>query len=102
MKKFILISFVLVMAVFVLSSCNNTDNTDAKEGFYPGTVKVGHLVALDMGPLFVAKESGFFDAEGIDVETVFFSNPGDNNAALAGGSIKFSTNPLTLAHTKLR
>jgi len=29
---------------------------------------------------------------------VFFSNPGDNNAALVGGSIQFSTNPFTLPY----
>jgi hypothetical protein len=29
-------------------------------------------------------------------ETIFFANPGDNNAALAGGFIDFSTNPFTL------
>ncbi len=59
-------------------------------------VKAGHLVALDMAPLFVAKESGCFQKYGLEVETVFFSNPGDNNAALAGGEIDFSTNPFTL------
>lgn len=59
-------------------------------------VKVGHLVALDMAPLFVAKESGCFQKNGLDVQTVFFANPGDNNAALAGGAIDFSINPFTL------
>lgn len=59
-------------------------------------VRAGHLVALDMAPLFVAKESGCFEKYGLDVETVFFANPGDNNAALAGGAIDFSTNPFTL------
>lgn len=59
-------------------------------------VKAGHLVAIDMAPLFVAKESGCFTQNGLDVETVFFANPGDNNAALAGGAIDFSTNPFTL------
>jgi ABC-type nitrate/sulfonate/bicarbonate transport system substrate-binding protein len=59
-------------------------------------VKAGHLVAIDMAPLFVAKESGCFTQQGLDVETVFFANPGDNNAALAGGAIDFSTNPFTL------
>jgi ABC-type nitrate/sulfonate/bicarbonate transport system substrate-binding protein len=59
-------------------------------------VKVGHLVALDMAPLFVGKESGCFEKTGLDVETIFFANPGDNNAALAGGSIDFSINPFTL------
>jgi ABC-type nitrate/sulfonate/bicarbonate transport system substrate-binding protein len=59
-------------------------------------VKAGHLVALDMAPLFVGKESGCFEKAVLDVETIFFANPGDNNAALAGGSIDFSTNPFTL------
>lgn len=59
-------------------------------------VKAGHLVALDMAPLFVAKESGCFEKYGLDVETIFFANPGDNNTALAGGDIDFSTNPFTL------
>ncbi|GGC50208.1 ABC transporter substrate-binding protein [Chelatococcus reniformis] len=59
-------------------------------------IKVGHLVALDMAPLFVGKEAGCFEKQGLDVETVFFANPGDNNAALAGGEIDFSINPFTL------
>lgn len=59
-------------------------------------IKAGHLVAIDMAPLFIAKESGCFSQNGLDVETVFFANPGDNNAALAGGAIDFSTNPFTL------
>lgn len=59
-------------------------------------VKAGHLVALDMAPLFLGKESGCFAKFGLDLETVFFANPGDNNAALAAGAIDFSTNPFTL------
>lgn len=59
-------------------------------------VKAGHLVALDMAPLFVGVESGCFAENGLAVETVAFTNPGDNNAALAGSQIDFSTNPFTL------
>jgi ABC-type nitrate/sulfonate/bicarbonate transport system substrate-binding protein len=59
-------------------------------------IKVGHLVALDMAPLFVAKEARFFEKYGLEVEPVFFANPGDNNAALAGGAIDLSINPFTL------
>jgi len=56
----------------------------------PIKVKAGHLVAIDMAPLFVAKESGCFEKHGLDVETV--SSPSrDNNAALAGGAIDFRT-----------
>lgn len=59
-------------------------------------VTAGHLIALDMAPLFVGVESGCFEQQGLQVDTRFFANPGDNNAALAGGAIDFSTNPFTL------
>lgn len=59
-------------------------------------IKVGHLVALDMAPLFVAHAGGCFAENGLEVEPIFFANPGDNNAALAGGAIDFSVNPFTL------
>lgn len=59
-------------------------------------VTAGHLVALDMAPLFVASESGCFEQFGLQVDLRFFANPGDNNAALAGRAIDFSTNPFTL------
>lgn len=72
--------------------------TEASTGLYPGKVKIGHLVALDMAPLFIAQEAGYFRDEGLDTETVFFSNPGDNNAALTGGSLQMTINPFTLAY----
>ncbi|GGB63622.1 hypothetical protein GCM10011316_39360 [Roseibium aquae] len=79
-----------IVAVVALSGATTVNAQDLTK------VKAGHLVAIDMAPLFVAKESGCFASEGLDVETVFFANPGDNNAALAGGAIDFSTNPFTL------
>jgi len=75
------------------TSASEAEQAEAQE-LIP--VKAGHLVALDMAPLFVGVESGCFEENGLAVETVFFTNPGDNNAALAGGSIDFSTNPFTL------
>jgi ABC-type nitrate/sulfonate/bicarbonate transport system substrate-binding protein len=68
------------------------------KGVYSGKIHVGHLVALDMAPLFLAKEAGYFKEESLDVDTTFFSNPGDNNVALTGGSLQFSVNPFTLPY----
>jgi len=68
----------------------------SSEAADPVKIKVGHLVALDMAPLFVAKETECFSQNGLDVETIFFANPGDSNAALAGKAIDFSINPFTL------
>jgi ABC-type nitrate/sulfonate/bicarbonate transport system substrate-binding protein len=62
----------------------------------PTKIKVGHLVAIDLAPLFVAKETNCFKDQGLDVDTVFFASPGDNNAALAGKVVDVSINPFTL------
>lgn len=78
------------------TAATSTSEADQAEPQELIPVKAGHLVALDMAPLFVGVESGCFEENGLAVETVFFTNPGDNNAALAGGSIDFSTNPFTL------
>ena len=90
---------VVILAIVFFATGNKSSNTaQTSDGLFPGKIKVGHLVALDMAPLFIAKEAGYFKDEGLDVDTVFFSNPGDNNAALAGGSEQFSINPFTLAY----
>lgn len=91
MKKIItlIIALLTIGAVVYWQTLNKTKDELTK-------VRVGHLVALDMAPLFVAKEAGYFKEEGLNVETVFFANPGDNNGALASGDIQFSTNPFTL------
>jgi ABC-type nitrate/sulfonate/bicarbonate transport system substrate-binding protein len=91
---------VPVLGVLFLGACASsppsTDTPAATTSDDLVTVKAGHLVALDMAPLFLGVEAGCFEENGLAVETVFFTNPGDNNAALAGGSIDFSTNPFTL------
>ncbi len=88
----------------VITACASTQQTattstaqpvsNSSEALTP--VKVGHLVALDMAPLFVGVESGCFKQNGLAVETVAFTNPGDNNAALAGSAVDFNINPFTL------
>jgi len=94
----IIVIIAIVVIAIILSSPSPKEQQVTTEEMYPGTVKVGHLVALDMAPLFIAKEAGYFSDEGLDVETIFFSNPGDANAALAGGSLQLTINPFTLAY----
>ena len=104
-KKAIALSLGSVAISVAIASCTATQSvtedpsTTPVEGSDPQSlipVKVGHLVALDMAPLFVGVESGCFKEHGLAVETVAFTNPGDNNAGLAGGAVDFNVNPFTL------
>ncbi|HWN71167.1 MAG TPA: ABC transporter substrate-binding protein [Haliangium sp.] len=65
-------------------------------------VTVGHLVSLDHAPLFVAKEAGYFEEQGLDVELRFFVDIFANNDALAAGEIDFSSNPFTMPYLALQ
>ena len=50
-------------------------------------LKVGHLPVTGHAKFFVAKEEGFFKAEGLDVELVEFANSADGLAALRAGKL---------------
>jgi ABC-type nitrate/sulfonate/bicarbonate transport system substrate-binding protein len=66
------------------------------------TVTAGHLISLDHAPLFVAKEAGYFEEEGLDMELKFFVDIFANNDALAAGEIDFSSNPFTTPYVALQ
>jgi len=48
----------------------------------PAPLKVGILPDADSLPLMVARDGGFFEAEGVRVELVEFSNPNELSAAI--------------------
>jgi len=51
------------------------------------SLKVGHLPVTGHAKFYVAKEEGFFKAEGLDVELVEFANSADGLAALRAGKL---------------
>lgn len=59
------------------------------------TVNVGHLVGICMSPLFYAKATEIFKAEGLDVQMKFMPNPGDALTALNSGAMDIIHNPFT-------
>lgn len=53
------------------------------------TVKIGSLKATNVGPAFIAKEKGYFAAEGLDVDFIFFESAQPVAVGLAAGSLDF-------------
>ena len=52
-------------------------------------IKLGSLTAVNAGPLFIAKEKGYFAAEGLDAELVSFDAAQPVAVAVASGAIDF-------------
>lgn len=53
------------------------------------TIKIGSLTVANVGPIFIAKEKGYFTAEGLTVELVSFDAAQPVAVAVASGSVDF-------------
>jgi NitT/TauT family transport system substrate-binding protein len=54
-------------------------------------IKIGALKSSNAGPTFIAKEKGYFAAEGLDAELVYFDAAQPIAVAVASGSVDFGT-----------
>lgn len=52
-------------------------------------IKIGSLKAANVGPAFIAKEKGYFAAEGLDVEFTYFESAQPVAVGIAAGSLDF-------------
>lgn len=87
MKKWLLILCSL-MLLLALGACGNEKGSEASEnGKSSEPLKVTLPTWTGYGPLFLAKEKGFFEKNGIDVELSIIEGLGERKAALAGGKI---------------
>ncbi len=99
----IILIVVLILWIFIYNKywtliITSNNMIETKTWRYEWKIKVWHLVALDMAPMFIAQEAWYFQDEWLDIETVFFTNPWDSNAALAWWSLQFNINPFTLPY----
>ena len=53
------------------------------------SIKIGSLKAANVGPAFIAKEKGYFAAEGLDVEFSYFESAQPVAVGVASGSLDF-------------
>ncbi|WP_099221941.1 ABC transporter substrate-binding protein [Listeria costaricensis] len=89
----------LLLAVFfvlVLAACSNTGDadkaSDKKEAekelkTTDQVLNIGTLPAESAIPIILAKEKGFFEDEGVNVEITSFNSPNDRNVAAQAGKI---------------
>ncbi len=79
MRKVTLLSLVLVFAVALLAGGT---------AFAGEQIKLGMSTWLGYAPLYLAKEKGFFQKRGVDVDIVVIESPADRRAAFAADRIQ--------------
>ncbi|HEX6683666.1 MAG TPA: ABC transporter substrate-binding protein [Candidatus Limnocylindrales bacterium] len=63
-----LAALALLTTLFAGSACSNTPNTPAPAPGQPEKVTVGVIAILDVAPIYLGKQKGFFSSRNIDLE----------------------------------
>lgn len=78
MKK---IALIIVALMLVMSGCS-ADQTDEKM-----VLNIGLMPAVDTAPIFLAKDSGYFEENNLEVNIEIYTNAQDRQSALQANAI---------------
>ncbi|MEG6523776.1 ABC transporter substrate-binding protein [Desulfotomaculum sp. 1211_IL3151] len=93
-KSFALLVTLLMILTVALTGCGGGQKEESKEGANkaseskPVSFKLAHATWVGYGPLYIAKEKGFFDKYGIHPELVVIEDESQYAGALASGQIQ--------------
>ncbi len=88
------IQYLLFLATIIFfAGCGPASSSPKTEVH---TVRIGYLPAIVSLPVFVAKDQGLFQKEGVSVSLVQFNNSADMGAALATGKIDIAASLATV------
>ncbi len=80
MKRILLFLLILSVVSGIAAGCEKKEALDY-------TIKFGILPAESAIPIIIAKEKGFYEKEGVDVEVLSFNSPNERNVAVQAEQI---------------
>lgn len=85
MKKKVMFALMLIIIMVTMIGCSRTQGP--AQGEKVELLRVGILPDIDSLPFVVAKEKGYFEEVGANVELITFKNPIERDSAIQSGSI---------------
>ena len=80
MKKILLVLMLMMLTVALIASGCAKEET-------PQTLKIGVMSDIGAAPYIIAKENGYFEALGLDVEITVFKSATDRDTAMQTGNL---------------
>ena len=90
MKKNLWLSLILFCTLIFLASCQGEKDENgqkAGENEENPSLTIGVMPAVDAAPIFLAKEKGYFEELGLDVNIQIYTNAMNRQSALQAGEI---------------
>ncbi|MBQ6819705.1 MAG: ABC transporter substrate-binding protein, partial [Clostridium sp.] len=82
--KKLLTTFMALAMVGTMAGCAKTETEEVKE---TKKLSFGAMSSIDIVPIVIAKEKGYFEEEGLDLDFQTFTSAKDRDAALQAGEL---------------
>lgn len=82
-KKLVCLSLIIALLAFLLAGCGGQEQKAGE----PIKFKIGHATWVGYGPLYIAKEKGYFQENGIDPELTVVEDESQYAAAVTSGEL---------------
>lgn len=92
-KRWISTAALATVAVFALSACSGSPEPEPEKPTEMTTLKVATIGLTSDGSLLAGIEQGFFEEEGLEIETSVVANPPAGIAAAQGGQVDIAYAP---------
>jgi NitT/TauT family transport system substrate-binding protein len=95
MKRFLcFLAGATLLLALLLSGCGGGTTQTGETGKEPVKFKIGHCTWIGYGPLYIAKEKGFFQENNIDPELLIIEDESQYAAAVTSGQVEGLANVL--------
>lgn len=95
MKKFVALCYIILLVI--VAGCGGGVKEPQKQGTGRMPLVIGLMPDTDSAPFIVAREKGFFEAEGIEVTLRHFKSAMDRDAAMQSGNLDGAVSDLLAA-----
>src|SRR5450432_2042161 len=85
-RVYVFAGLMVALLALMVASSSVLAQTSEPSG-QPLSLTLGYSVWVGYGPLFIAKDKGYFSDAGLDVSLVDVENPSDRFVAMAGGKL---------------
>jgi NitT/TauT family transport system substrate-binding protein len=92
LKKLVAVAITVAMVTVTLVGCGakesaSSDNGKGKEAAEKQKITIGAMSSVDVIPLVVAKEKGYLEKNGVDLDLQVFKSAKDRDAAFQSGAL---------------
>src|SRR4051812_48773311 len=90
LRRWTCVTAIAVLTMSVVSACGGSHSSKSSGGLEKTDIKVGLLPIPDTATIYIARNKGYFKAEGLNVTPTILTNGSETITRLMSGGVDFA------------